>query len=965
MRTSSRFPLFSAAIRTLLLFLFLSGKLFGQRIASYSVAGLAGYFANAPTTSSAVLRSSFYSNSSGDAVSKEVHFRLTGVQNGDSIILLSDTVGFEARSLDKSTGWINVNFKSGLSTITGARTGFGLSSGDTSINFEIKYDRASNMASSSPKKVRIYYKNSVTGVVNTTAYFDFAPRIYTVSNTYRWTGATSKDFSTSTNWVPSRTSPSTSDILIFDQFDTADVEIRNNGNKIDQEIGQLMITQYTKVRFTNYRNNGDNSISTIKMGTSNTNKPIFDDPTFTYPTSTNLGDFAIGKKASLIVSGTDTICFYLKTGAVYGNTSFSQFRRLITRNDRGAGAVMKLYFEDDITDSRVFLYTAFKPEANTTIYLDGSSNLIQSIGYVDWSRPTDSDKLLGGPGTIVVGPNTKLSFEDLDMPYTYLAGKLFVLGEIAGQIESNVPTANTEAAWNSWEPYLQFGNDGTHRGKLLNQEWFTGYNYDIEGGVAWQMYNSGNRAWRTVGFPISNMHVSQISRNIVITGTKNSTNKDSFFSFNSSCAKCNPSLYSWDESNSEWSAFESGTTANKIDAGEGVLLFFRGLGTEGLGDASASATAGVMNFKGSPIIGSKTVNLNYNSSGGSLKGVNLVANPYLCNVDWNALTRTNVANKFYYYDPAGKMYNTYDNTGSSLLVSGTNAYKAGTTLETRTIEQGSAFFVIATGSSASIKFEETDKISTDGSASAFREERIFPCNRLTMNLISQDPVKKEMDHATLEWDMTANGASKTGDFMDMPKIYGGYYGIGTTDDNGEWYVIDRRPDIDKGITETVNIKTASHEKTGSYFIDFEMCPEGSNAEVVLIDRLLGTKTNLENGKRYGFDMSTTDALTSDRFALEISKTEKQNALNSLESALSLYPNPAHSGSEIFLAKQENVSVSSVTLLDINGKEIQTWKSPSHLSSQLDLKTGIYPGIYILTVETNQGKIQKQLVISNP
>lgn len=939
---------------------------FGQSFGGVFTAGLSSYNNNWGTSFGLAGRSMYYSNASGDGVSKEIHLKLNNVRTGDSVILLSDTVGFEARSLTKNTGWINVNFKSGLSSISGARTGFRLTAGDTAINIEVKYDRTTTMASSTPKKVRFYYKNSQTGVVNTTQVFDLAPRIYILSNVYRWTGATSKNFSTSSNWVPERTTTSSADILIFDQFDTADVEITYSGSKIDQEIGQIMLTNHTRVRFSNYRNNGDNSISTLRLGTSNTNGKLFTIPTFGYPSFiTGTGDLALGDYARLFVSGTDTVCIHFKTGAVYQSPTTGN-RLLKTLNDRGNGAVFKLYFNDDVSNYSTFRYTVFHNQANTNMYFDGADVTVNGIGetFFGVTTPSNSFGYIGGEGKITVGPGLELDFPEVDNNFFYLAGPIHVLGTLTGNLVSNAPSANTETAWNSWKPNIVIENNGVHAGRIGNQTHpFLTTPRPITGGVEWQMYNSGNRAWRTVGFPFTAMHVSQISRNIVITGTKDATNKDSFYSFNSTCAHCKTSLYAWDESNSAWSGFESGSTANKIDAGEGVLLFFRGLGDAGLGDASASATAGVMTFKGSPVLGDKTIDLTYNSNGGSLKGVNLVANPYMSNVDWNALTRTNVADKFYFYDPAGKMYNTYDNTGSSVVVSGTNAYKAGSALETRTIEQGAAFFAIATGSSATLKFQEADKIATQGSASAFREEREFPCNRLAMTMLSSDPLKKEMDHATLEWDMSEKGASHDGDFMDMPKIYGGYFGIGTVDSKGEWYVIDRRPDLKNDRSETVNMKIASHEKNGSYKIQFEMCMEAPTADVFLVDRLQGKKVAVNNGTEFEFTQLETDALKGDRFALELNKVDAQNSIESLSNKLSVYPNPVHGESKIFIASSEGIQLISANLRDIQGKLIQTWKFRS--LNTLELHEQIPTGMYVLEISSNEGISKTKIAISNP
>ena len=950
-----------------------------QPFQGYEVSGVHVPVTTGWTSGTRDVHSVFYTNSSGDGISKEIEltFNSANINAGDSIIILSDTAGFEVRSIDQSTGWLDVIEKTSVSDTGGSRNGFVLSAGQTSLKFDYRMNITATMASakSSAKSLFIYHMRKTSSGVNMS---DQIIRVYTrilaASNVYRWTGELSKDFHDDDNWMPKRTTVSSSDKLIFDHIGVKECEIKNNGTKVVQTIDQLMVNHYTDIMFTNYRNNGDNSVSTLKFDDVSTNLPFFTLEEFSnfgsrYDRGSGAGDYDLvfGGASTVQFAGTDTITFHLTNGThIQAVPNVTRYPIIETINDKGNGAVFKLYSENSITNEFDLLYLHVNCELNTTVMFDGNSGVSYSmITYGGFSTPSNLYEYFGGAGKVVISPRVSWSQTNSDGAFSlYLGGTLEVYGSVVGKFISNSPTANTESAWNAWSPYIKIMNNGTNAGRIGSQLKFGSSVIDITGGVEWQMYNSGNRAWRTVGFPFSTMHVSQIARNIVITGTKDATNKDSFYSFNSTCTHCKTSLYAWDEGTSAWSGFESGTTANKIDAGDGVLLFFRGLGSSGLGDASASASAGVMSFKGTPVVGSKTLDLTYNSNGGSLKGVNLVANPYMSNVDWNALTRTNVADKFYFYDPAGKMYNTYDNTGSSVVVNGTNAYKAGTTLETRTIEQGAAFFAIATGSSASITFDEEDKIATKGSASAFREDRTFPCNRLSMSLTSQDAAKKELDHATLEWDMSEKGASATGDFMDMPKIYGGYYGIGTVDAAGEWYVIDRRPDLESGVTETVNMRIASHEKNGAYRMSFEMCGEAPSATVVLVDRLKGTKTPVEKSTVYEFTMNESDALKGDRFALELLKSNGQMGVAEIQNAVSVYPNPAKIGSDIFLAVANGHEIEGVALHDLNGRVLHNWKAEGRFNN-LKLPTNLNEGIYILTIKTTQGVQQNRVLLSKP
>jgi hypothetical protein len=109
------------------------------------------------------------------------------------------------------------------------------------------------------------------------------------------------------------------------------------------------------------------------------------------------------------------------------------------------------------------------------------------------------------------------------------------------------------------------------------------------------------------------------------------------------------------------------------------------------------------------------------------------------------LSRTNVANKYLIYEPVAKTYNIYDNTGSSLTLTGSTLFQSSSSTEAATIEMGSSFFVIATSSSASIAFQEFSKTRGSPKISAFKSSTDIPCNQLKTKIAYADTNNTLMD----------------------------------------------------------------------------------------------------------------------------------------------------------------------------------------------------------------------------
>ena len=147
----------------------------------------------------------------------------------------------------------------------------------------------------------------------------------------------------------------------------------------------------------------------------------------------------------------------------------------------------------------------------------------------------------------------------------------------------------------------------------------------------------------------------------------------------------------------------------------GYMVYIRGdRGIDLTQGTSSAITATTLRVKGEPITGNATVNV---SSG----NYTLMSNPYASAIDFGTLTKSNVKNKFYAWNPNGGGYYglgsyvtvSYDSTTGNYDVSpNTNSIS-------QYIPSGAAVFVqpLTPGVSGQIVVKESDKVNNNADAS--------------------------------------------------------------------------------------------------------------------------------------------------------------------------------------------------------------------------------------------------------
>lgn len=751
------------------------------------------------------------------------------------------------------------------------------------------------------------------------------------SGIYTWIGTHGSGDSTwgqPDNWSPTRTTPSTSDVLVVDLgTNTNMVTSTIDVSGVTQSISQFRIYNYNNVVFKCTTNN-----STITVGNGGAGSDFFVD---SFGSVLNSGNAIF----NLSVSTGNNFLSLGKVGTLSGTFKFiGSGNHTISNDIRTTGGTLW-----------------FQPlSGRNTLYLNGTS---QSINGLNGTLTIDS--LMN----VKVGRNASSTTLTLNRPLQlYSTLKVFPNTVIA----SNAPASSSATDFNSWVPNLQFKVATKLGAKSRGQLDTFPSTASLTGGSLFEIKGTNVRAYRLYSVPLKNgVNLSQFTDNIDVTGTYSGSNKDSF---STTCSYCVSSAFTWNETTQSWVAYSSGNIANTIPHGTGLMMFYRGSKANGLGDTGAVANNGVIDFKGQLFTGSQTVNLNYNSSGkdADLRGLNLVANPYPCAIDFAVVNKpSNFKQKFKTYDGRAKTYNTWDSTIQNNVVrNGSNKFKNSQQNLSRVIEAGASFFVYASGTGESLIFDEDDKVSQfTSSTDHFKgTESNLRCNELSVGIQFKKDSVPENDNAILQLDMNYANITKFKDGYDDPKIYGGFLGIGPVTEDNVWMSIDRRPAYTEE-TFVIPLKVKTPENN-DYRLTFDLCDENKmRYKVELYDKLLNKLTNVADNVEYSFYKMKTDSLVDNRFELLFTeiKEPETNVSDLVKNDIRVYPNPSNDG-QVRLISNSGLPIRNVEIFTYSGSglKLDDFKI-ENLGFSQNIKI-MQKGLFVIKGNTTQGTFSKLVVI---
>jgi hypothetical protein len=489
------------------------------------------------------------------------------------------------------------------------------------------------------------------------------------------------------------------------------------------------------------------------------------------------------------------------------------------------------------------------------------------------TRTINQSNAAGSTYTVnyVVAPNASFSFNrDLSLATANTNTTLTVqpLGALTVGTGATI-TANGK---------LTVQSDATGSGRIGNSAG------SISGNVIVQRYipNTG-RKWRLLTAPVTGASNNTVFTNWQNNGTVSAGTGVAIWGTGGTCdpgvtagnglvpgpgGGASSSMRRYNSTANAWENITNTATEELFNAStnKAFALFVTGHFGGSYATVGSGSIATTLSATGSLITGSKAFNFDY---GDNAEHIAMIGNPYASPVNFFNLTRSNVNDKFWVWDPSldgtgGYVLLTGDGSGNYTpsIVSGySGSAAAGTVYED--IQSGQAIFVEATAAgAASVTFEEADKVSTTH-VQVFRSGT--QTEKLRVNLLNAaNPAAiKVIDGVLVQYSNSFSNSHATEDGI---KLYNDRENL-WVDANGKEYMIEGRKLIDN--VDTVKLTTwALQQQTYRLEIIGSNFANDANLSAFLKDKFLGTETaiSLSGTTEYPFTV-TADAgsKATDRF----------------------------------------------------------------------------------------------------
>ncbi len=399
-----------------------------------------------------------------------------------------------------------------------------------------------------------------------------------------------------------------------------------------------------------------------------------------------------------------------------------------------------------------------------------------------------------------------------------------------------------------------------------------------------------------------------------------------------------------------------GTNANSISAGTGYLLYMRGDRAENRPETGNSSNT-TLRATGTVVTG----NVTYNTSSNPflVDGIgkySLVANPYPCTIDWTTgITKTNIENVFYVYDPNLGVFVTCNGVTTSPF-SGTGISQQ----NARYIQSGQAFFIKSSAVNPSITITEASKAplaSSDISQTVFSEDN--KRSQLNINVI------KTQEKAFADGVVAVfNNSYKAGIGKEDATKFNNFNENICLIRNGEKLSIEGRPFA--AVHDTLYLSFNNFSKK-----EYTLTIDGNNfkdTKAVLVDKYTGTKQpiNVEGNTLYNFTVNGETESTGDRFLITFENTAPQIVVSDdvADSRLfvKLSPNPVI---DQLLVNFKTASVENTVINVVNslGQIVRTVNAGKVNAGNITISVAtLSPGFYTVQLIGNDRKIAAQKII---
>lgn len=402
----------------------------------------------------------------------------------------------------------------------------------------------------------------------------------------------------------------------------------------------------------------------------------------------------------------------------------------------------------------------------------------------------------------------------------------------------------------------------------------------------------------------------------------------------------------------------------------GYMVYIRGdRGINLMDGVNAAITKTTLRVKGTVNTGNKTYPVN-------AAGFTVLGNPYPSAIDFQTLTRTNVRNTFYIWDPRLAGSQGLGGYVTASWNSNTNSYDftASASPVSQYIPSGEAVLIQSDDgiNPGSITIKESDK-TENGSDQWFGRQSSVD-NKVNIRLFAADD-ENMLDAALLTFEANGKNAYDQHDALKFPTEIESISLLAT----GKLLAIERRAPASAGDTISIHI---ANLKPGAYRVELEHIKwlPGS-LKAFIVDRYLNRVSALNDGAGNGWTFVVDDESASadaDRFYIILAENEpvtrpvyaatarpEQPTPFVKPASMMVYPNPVTGNSIGLISDGLREGYYQASL--VNGSGTVVWRARIYMqiskgrTQQIDIDRDIPPGRYELILESSSARVSTGLI----
>lgn len=342
----------------------------------------------------------------------------------------------------------------------------------------------------------------------------------------------------------------------------------------------------------------------------------------------------------------------------------------------------------------------------------------------------------------------------------------------------------------------------------------------------------------------------------------------------------------------------------------------------------------------------------------SWRGWNLLANPFPCDLDWDAAASwskpANMSDAWYRWHSSAGGYGVYT-TG---IYAGTTPAPASPNL----IPASQAFFVRVAALPTNVNLVVKESAKSTSASGQYLRTNVAENERIRIHLArpgitnyGYDAVIRFMDEATDEIDMS----------FDFPNLGGTNFSISVPVSGQGMSIASFAP---VSPFKTIPLSVDYKGNLGQFQLSFsEMDVLLENKTVYLRDNLLGTIHLISAGSVYPYFVSDSDNLNSTRFELIFSIDEVTKVVSkNLGAGMNIYPNPslANKGPRVSITGFK-VSKASFSIVDALGRVVYstTVELNANGAAEFQINEKLSPGIYSVTTGGGSKNITQKMIVN--